>query len=333
VSNSIHSVAIVGAGIAGLAAAIDLARAGVAVTLFDKGCHPGGRVATRIIDGFTFNHGAQFAAARGPGFASLVAELKTRGVAASWTAAGHEGQRLSFQPAMSALPAALVSQAIAAGTTLHISRQVTYLHAGDDGWHVRHLASTGTKPGTISPTDGELAGPFGAIVLAIPSVQASPLLALTAPDLAAAAQTAVIAPCWAAMLKFTTPVAAPDVVQSKDGSIAWAARENARPGAATGPEAWTIHASSAWSRTHLEEPPEIAGRALLAAFAGLTGADTGTLVFAHRWRYALVETPVGQPHLWDRVRRIGACGDWCIGGRIEAAYVSGQSLARAMLDR
>jgi renalase len=52
---------------------------------------------------------------------------------------------------------------------------------------------------------------------------------------------------------------------------------------------------------------------------------------AHRWRYALVETPLGQACLWDDAARLGVCGDWCLGGRIEAAHDSGTALARAVL--
>ena len=49
----------------------------------------------------------------------------------------------------------------------------------------------------------------------------------------------------------------------------------------------------------------------------------------HRWRYARVATPIGETCLFDADLGIGACGDWCLGGKIEAAVLSG----RAMVDR
>ncbi len=52
-------VAIVGAGIAGLGAAKSLSEAGHEVTLLEKSRGVGGRVATRRINGCTFDHGAQ----------------------------------------------------------------------------------------------------------------------------------------------------------------------------------------------------------------------------------------------------------------------------------
>ena len=50
-------VAVVGGGMAGLAAACYLARAGLAVTVFEKAPTLGGRAATRELDGFLFNRG------------------------------------------------------------------------------------------------------------------------------------------------------------------------------------------------------------------------------------------------------------------------------------
>ena len=50
-------VAVVGGGMAGLTAACYLARAGLEVTVFEKAPTPGGRAATRELDGFLFNRG------------------------------------------------------------------------------------------------------------------------------------------------------------------------------------------------------------------------------------------------------------------------------------
>lgn len=51
------TVNIVGGGISGLLAAIDLARSGAKVTLFEKASDPGGRARTRNVQGYLFNQG------------------------------------------------------------------------------------------------------------------------------------------------------------------------------------------------------------------------------------------------------------------------------------
>lgn len=325
----IRSVIVIGAGIAGLACATELARAGLSVTLLDKGRRPGGRVATRRMDGAMFNHGAQFAAARGAGFSALLTDLQAHGQAAPWPEAGADKRRMVFLPGMSALPAAMAARAEALGATIHTERHAAFLHPGGV---VRHLAAADVRPGQTAASGGELTSAHDAVLLAMPSSQAAALLRTASHSFAERADRAVIAPCWAVMALFPDVIPGPGVLQPVESPIAWAARENARPGYPPGPEAWTLHAGAAWSRAQLEDDPDAVADALIAAFRDLTGAPEPGAVKAHRWRHALVETPLGQPCLWDPDARIGACGDWCLGGRVEAAYDSGLALARSVLS-
>jgi predicted NAD/FAD-dependent oxidoreductase len=51
---------------------------------------------------------------------------------------------------------------------------------------------------------------------------------------------------------------------------------------------------------------------------------------ALRWPYA---TPVGflpEQFLWDPDRTFGLVGDWCGGASVEAAFLSGLEIARAI---
>lgn len=52
------TAAIIGAGVAGFAAAIDAAATGKKVVLFDARARPGGRARTRTENGFRLNQGA-----------------------------------------------------------------------------------------------------------------------------------------------------------------------------------------------------------------------------------------------------------------------------------
>ena len=72
------SVAVIGAGLAGLSAAITLQDAGCDVEIFESSDRVGGRVATDVIDGYRLDRGFQLINARYPELVRLgiVAELE-----------------------------------------------------------------------------------------------------------------------------------------------------------------------------------------------------------------------------------------------------------------
>jgi oxygen-dependent protoporphyrinogen oxidase len=66
---------VVGAGLAGLACAFDLARAGADVVVFERAPRPGGAVGTLHRSGFTFEIGPNTVPAKSPSFRSLALDL------------------------------------------------------------------------------------------------------------------------------------------------------------------------------------------------------------------------------------------------------------------
>jgi renalase len=323
-----RSVAIVGAGMAGLSCAASLVGR-AKVTLFDKGRRPGGRVATRRVDGLSFDHGAQYVTARGATLARIMTALEADGVVGSWSLSGGDGeQRWVGIPGMSALPRRIAADLAGAGAVFHASRHVSFLLREADGWWVRHLPAEEVRPGAVVDV-GERAGPFDTVLVALPSSQAAPLLASVDLRLADAVAATGYAPCWAVMAACTERLEAPDCARPTEGPLSWIARDSSRPGQSALPDRWVLHASAAWSREHLEASPEEVAQDLLKAFTAAARA-TPLHLSAHRWRFALVERALGHDSIWNPDLRIGACGDWCIGPRVEAAWDSGTALASAL---
>ncbi len=317
-------VAVIGAGMAGLACARALHGAGADVTLFDKSRRVGGRLATRRVGGLTFDHGAQYATSRDPAFAAEMQAMTAAGDAAPWPAAG-DG-RWCGVPGMSALARHMERQGVG---TVRTARHAAFLHPQADGWRVRHMDAGTTPPGLVSDTGGELAGPFDRVAVAVPAPQA---VALLRPHrFADDAMRASMTPCWAMMLAFSEAATAPDTLRPDTGPLRWIARDSSRPGRAALPECWTAHAAPEWSRDHLEQPAEAVLPELQDAFRAATGIRSAPSYAAvHRWRYALADAPLGVPALWDAAAGLGVCGDWCLGARVEAAFLSGQALAQLM---
>ena len=52
---------------------------------------------------------------------------------------------------------------------------------------------------------------------------------------------------------------------------------------------------------------------------------------AHRWLYSRPSESLPAKSLWDETYRLGACGDWCGGPRVEGALMSGIALAGQVL--
>ncbi|WP_372422566.1 NAD(P)/FAD-dependent oxidoreductase [Salinarimonas chemoclinalis] len=312
----ISDVAVVGAGLAGVIAARDLAAGGRGVHIVEKSRGAGGRMATRRTqEGLAFDHGAQYVRAHGADFAAEIAAWAARGLAAPWGADG----RFVGAPSMNA-----PVRALAAGIPLTVGTTVAAIEGEPGRW-------------TLSAAEGGRLGPFAAVLVTAPAPQAAALLAPVAPALARAAGAARYAPCLALMLAY-----APEVLEHPPGpaqrpdhpAIAWIGEEASKPGRAAGaPWRIVVHATPGWSRAHLEETPDAIARALLAQAAPLLGARSEPLyAVAHRWRFALVEEPVRRPCLWDPETGLGAAGDWCLGGRVEAAFDSARALARAVLE-
>ena len=54
--------------------------------------------------------------------------------------------------------------------------------------------------------------------------------------------------------------------------------------------------------------------------------------YAHAvcWEQAQTLEPLGCSHVWNAAEALGMCGDWCLGHRVEDAFISGLELALAV---
>jgi predicted NAD/FAD-dependent oxidoreductase len=339
-------IAVIGAGLAGLGCARRLVERDHHVTVFERADGPGGRVATMRTEIGGFDHGAQYLTTRDPVFAATVEAWSRQGVVEPWPivarsidaiddrgparhAASGRTLRWVGAPGMSALPTFL-----ATGLDVHYGMaalgvdRVATEHGAPSRWSVR-CANAGDAA-TIAVTEGL----FDAVVIAVPAEPATMLLA-PSPTLARQSAVARIEPCWALMVGFAEPIATDlgrigDAAFVNSGRLAWIARESSKPERRLG-ERWTVHAQSAWSVEHFDDDPEDAKAKLLRAFHEATGTiEQPVYAAVHRWRHALARTSLGCEYLWDAERRIGACGDWCRGYRVEDAWLSGLAMAEAV---
>jgi renalase len=339
--------AVVGAGMAGIACARTLVQAGHRVTLFDKAEQVGGRMATVDSAFGSFDSGAQYFTVRDARFARALETVP--GLCKPWSAntvrvldelgrvaaAGLPAREPHWVPTagMQSLVGAWATPLQEAGR-IELQTRVTHIEADAldaKRWQLRSLG----------PGDEQHVAPgFDAVLLAVPAPQARDLLLASRQSGDFIQLDAVqTAPCWTLMLAFPQAMQANisslgpqwNAARSTHHRVAWLARESSKPGRGA-VERWTVQASALWSQEHLQDEAARVEAKLLKAFSEITGirakpAHTQT----RRWHYAQTTQPLGKSHLWHAKSGIGVCGDWCLGHRVEDAFVSGLELALAVL--
>lgn len=340
-------IAVIGAGLAGLACARTLAQAGRKVTVFEQEDHVGGRMASCDTPFGTFDHGAQYYTVRDERFAQALATAP--GTSKPWSANAVRVLDPHGRVAEAALPMR-EPHFVGAPTMDAMARQWArpLLDAGavELRTHVTRIERDTLDPKrwqlqTSGPEDSvHVYSGFDTVLLALPCAPASALLRASSQSaLSKAMDDVEVAPCWSLMLAFPNAVH-PSLVTlgpqwnaalSTHHRIAWLARESSKPGRTT-IERWTVQASAAWSQEHLDDDELTVIAKLSKAFAEVTGIRAEpSYARVHRWRNAKTLKPLGKSMLWDGRLGLGACGDWCLGHRAEDAFVSGLELALAVV--
>ena len=256
-------IAIIGTGIAGLSAARALRDAGHVVQLFDKSRGSGGRMSSKRSDAGSLDMGAQYFTARDRRFVNEVQRWQTNGWAEQWkpqlynfksgqlTQSPDEQIRWVGTPRMSAITRALLDD-----LPVEFGCRITEVFQGKQHWN-------------LLDADGENHGPFSHVIIATPAPQATALLA-AAPKLASAAAGVKMDPTWAIALAFDKPLDTPmEGCFVQDSPLDWLARNRSKPGRDTTLDTWVLHATSAWSKAHLDLPKEAVIEHLHGAFAEL----------------------------------------------------------------
>jgi renalase len=301
-------IAVIGAGMAGLSAAARLSAEGLSVTILEEAQAVGGRMASREFDGALVDAGALYATAREPAFQAMVQEAVFSGRATGWAPRG----RATDEPWLVGLPdmGALLPR-LGPGVEVMTGARVDRIGSAQEGY--------------LLAGETERFGPFDAVIVATPASVAGTLLTAHGKPFDRIGE-AVMRPTLVLFAAFDAPLDVEADYLAAHGTLAAAVRNGSRPGRGDR-EVWVLHASRGASET--DGPAD----ALLAAFRAACGRAVPAPVRqeTHVWRHAYVEAALGAPCLVGPDRKLAACGDWCLGARVEAAFLSGRAAAEALL--
>jgi renalase len=330
-------IAIIGAGMAGLTLAC-LLRGRADVVVFEKGRGVGGRMATRRLGDYSFDHGAQFFTARTPAFQRFLQAYQTQGIVQEWRprvltlAQGEKAYKRDwFEPHYVAVPGmTALCKAMAAGIELRLGVPVGRPQRQPDGrWR---LPLGATKMNSSDLNAAALSDEFDWILCTAPAPQASSLLP---PDFAYQALLAsvVMSPCITLLLGLQeTPCWRFDAARLKHPVLDWISCEASRPGRGQ-QDGLTLHSASSWAAAHLHAPDEYLAACMLDALQTVTGDSLPPIAMQQikRWHYAQAETPEEPLLLLDPRLQLAACGDWANQPRVEGAFLAAHNLAKALL--
>jgi len=321
-------IAIIGAGLAGLTLARqlnDLAE----ITVLEKSGGLGGRMATRSAPPYAFDHGAQFFTAKSPEFQSEVATWLEAGVVRSWNIRFREFERDQIasgrdwdddRPHYVGVPSmSQIGKHLTDGLNIELNTTVASLEKNSAGW-------------LLTTTDDQHLGPFDWVVATAPAAQTKALLGEYA--LAEGIAPQGMLGCCALMLGFPDE-ALPDIAWQaalvREADISWVSVNSSKPGRSGG-YSIVVHSTNAYAEASLNEDAAVVKAHLLGQLQIVTGIDVSTAEHCdlHRWRYANIPQQTGEPALLDVAQQLGACGDWLIHGRVEAAFLSALRLARLL---
>lgn len=321
-----RKIAVIGAGLSGLTFALKL-NSKADITVFEKSRGIGGRMATRYCRDYEFDHGAQYFTAKGQTFRKFLEPFIAKGIVRNWkpnlVTLSKEGaeERISNHPSYVASPRMnTLAKEMAKDIKLVGNTQIDKVIGEAGAWE-------------LIDKEEESHGIFDDVVFAIPSYQAEVLLPNTFKHMQQIQQIKMDA-CFSLMLGFERPFEPGFDGAFVEGSpIGWISVNSSKP---KRPQGFSIMVQSQnqWAEAHKDDDKEKVHAILLEEAAALlnqnlSGAEHQVL---HRWLYASTSVPAEQNFFHDEKNQLACIGDWCIKGRVEAAFDSGHRLAEKMVS-
>lgn len=338
-------LAIIGAGLAGLAAGWALRDAGLEITIFEKRGELSGRAATRHARGVIYDPGAQYFKTPTPAAAEVVLHrLSTDGLVdigrPVWIF--DSGGRIQpGDPVENAAPKWVYRDGI--------SRLGKRLAEG-----ARAVIQTGIGVARIEQTlwgwqlvgdQGNDLGLFEAVLLTPPAPQAAELVEASRMDaglretLSDGLRRATYRSLLSVTFAFSRPVPRPGdfyalVNTDREHPISWLAFEEDKPGhVPAGQTVLIVQMAPEWSVAHFSLPLDDLWPAVAALAGELLGCDLDAPAWSdlERWRYALPNTLADREALAQgEPAGLFFAGDALAGGRVHLALESGLAAAAAI---
>ena len=319
-------IAIIGAGLSGLTIASKLKNF-ADITIFDKSRGAGGRICTRYAEPYVFDHGAQFFIARSNKFKNFIEPMIEAGVIQSWNAKFVEIKKDKIiskrqwnnnnphyvgSPTMSS-----IGKYLSQDLNIQLNSEVS-INRSKDQWQ-------------IVDKEGNDQGVFDWVISTAPVSQSVILLPVDFKFHESLLSRKMMG-CFSLMIGFDDSIdLAWEAALVAGADISWISVNSSKPGR-NGNFTLLVHSTNLWAEENINEEKDAVIEYLMNETSKIIGKKVydANHIDLHRWKYANIKKQDVGPPFIDKKNKIAACGDWCIKGRIESAFLSGFDLANEM---
>lgn len=324
-------IAIIGSGISGSNLAYNLSQTHKAnITVFEKSRGFGGRMATRYNDKYSFDHGTQYFTAKSKEFKNFLESFINKGLVKEWSgkfitlSESEKYDRIIYDPRyvctpkMSSLCRHLIEKS---DIEVKQNFKATSIIKDDDNkWK-------------IISEDEDCAG-FDLVISTAPAEQCIDIFPKRFAELKTLKKVKMQA-CFTVMLGFPEiefknkfKKIAWNGALIKDSFLGWIAINNSKHGRDKGAYSFVVQSNNVWAEENFDRDSEKIIEEMKNEFFKLLKIDGNTEYESfQKWKYANVEKPAGKDFLFDENLILAACGDWCISGKAESAFLSSLKLS------
>ncbi len=318
------SIAIVGAGFSGIILAKKLKNIGE-VKIFEKARGVGGRMASRLKDDFNFDFGAQFFTAKKAEFQDFLKPFIEQKILMPWCGNFVEidNYKITYQREwpkeknhfVSAIKMNQFCKELSQDLDISLQTRVAKIEKNAKKWQ-------------IFDDKNIFLGEFDWLFFSIPAPQLSELIPQECNFYEASKKIKMLG-CFALMLGLEKPLNLNyDVALVKNSIISWISFENSKPQRKNS-SSYTILSRNDWAESNIENDIEDIKKQLIVEFGKIIQQPLDNIIHQdiHRWRYANIAKQKNNVKFFlDNKMQLGACGDWLIQGRVEAAFLSASAL-------
>lgn len=318
-------VAIIGAGLSGLCLARFLRNKGYQVKVFEKSRGVGGRMSTRHTEGADLDHGCQFFRVRTKEFEEFLQPYRQDGSVREWIPTIVHLRGPNQERCLQDTSLNLEQILVPANGMNHLCQLVSEGIDVQFQVRVHRLERRGLYWSVFS--EEQCLGEYDWVVATTPPTQALQILPQNFIHRAALESVSMVPTLAMLLVPDFCPDIHFDLAEVTASEFSWLAWNHKKPGR-TGPPSLTGLCTAAYSKQVLEQNPEDLKSHLLNEVQRLLGiefSDRCRHLSVHRWRYAHCSQANDWGCLTDRIHRLMAIGDWCLGGHVEDAFLSARS--------